>query len=203
MIAIIKYKAGNTASVANALERLGAEFYLAETPDELEKADGIVFPGVGHAGSAMRSLQDQGVAGWLKKTDKLVLGICVGMQLLYETSTEGDTIGLGIIPGSLQKFDEQKAKVPHMGWNQIKINGSPHPILKNLSPEHYLYFVHSYYAPVSEDTLASCDYINDFSAIVAKGNFIGVQFHPEKSGNVGSMVLQNFLNMVHSVEKVS
>ncbi|HBQ58302.1 MAG TPA: imidazole glycerol phosphate synthase subunit HisH [Balneolaceae bacterium] len=198
MIAIIKYKAGNTASVSNALERLGAEFYLAETPKDLEKADGIIFPGVGHASSAMRSLKDQGVADWLKQTSKPVLGICVGMQLMYETSTEGDTVGLGIIPGSLQKFDEKEAKVPHMGWNRIKMNGSTHPILKNLSPKHYLYFVHSYYAPVSENTLASCDYIHDFTAIVAKDNYTGVQFHPEKSGTVGSMVLQNFLEMVYS-----
>jgi len=201
MIAIIKYKAGNTASVANALKRLGADYYLAETPEELEKADGIIFPGVGHAGSAMRSLEDQGVADWLKRTKKPVLGICVGMQLLFETSTEGNTVGLGIIPGSLQKFDEQKAKVPHMGWNRIQTNGHEHPILKNLSSKHYLYFVHSYYAPVCENTLASCDYIHDFSAIVSKDNFTGVQFHPEKSGNVGSMVLQNFLDMVYSREK--
>lgn len=202
MIAIIKYKAGNTASVSNALERLGADFYLAETPEDLEKAEGVIFPGVGHAGAAMRSLQEQGIAEWLKKTDKPVLGICVGMQLLYETSTEGDTTGLGIIPGALQKFDETQAKVPHMGWNRINTNGNAHPILKNLNSDHYLYFVHSYYAPVGEDTLASCDYINDFTAIVAKGNFVGVQFHPEKSGNVGSMVLQNFLDMVYSEEGV-
>lgn len=198
MIAIIKYKAGNTASVSNALERLGADFYLAETPEDLEKADGVIFPGVGHAGAAMKSLKNQNIDTWLKKTEKPVLGICVGMQLLYETSTEGDTIGLGVIPGALQKFDETKAKVPHMGWNKINTNGESHPILNNLSSKHYLYFVHSYYAPVSEATLASCDYINDFTAIVAKDNYMGVQFHPEKSGNVGSMILQNFLDLVYS-----
>lgn len=201
MIAIIKYKAGNTASVSNALERLGADFYLAETPEELEKADGIIFPGVGHAGSAMKSLKEQGVAEWLKNTKKPVLGICVGMQLLYETSTEGNTVGLGVIPGALQKFDETQAKVPHMGWNRINMNGEQHPILKNLSSKHYLYFVHSYYAPVGEETLASCEYINDFTAIVAKENYMGVQFHPEKSGNVGSMVLQNFLDLVYAARK--
>lgn len=200
MIAIIKYKAGNTASVVNALDRLGAEFILAETPEELEQADGIIFPGVGHARSAMESLKQQEVDEWLKKTSKPVLGICVGMQLLYETSTEGDTVGLGIIPGALQKFDEAKAKVPHMGWNRLKDLGN-HAILKNLNQKHYLYFVHSYFAPVTEHTLASCDYINDFSAIVAKDNFIGVQFHPEKSGNVGSMILQNFLDLVYSPKR--
>ena len=202
MIAIIKYKAGNTASVANALERLGAKYFFAKTPKELESAKAIIFPGVGHAGAAMESLKENGVDQWLKDTKKPVLGICVGMQLLFETSTEGDTVGLGVIPGALEKFDETKAKVPHMGWNKLKNNDS-HPITKNLIEKNYLYFVHSYYAPVGEYTLATCNYINDFSAIVAKDNFIGVQFHPEKSGSVGSMILQNFLDMVYSPEKVN
>lgn len=197
MIAIIKYKAGNTASVANALERLEARYFFAETPEELESARAVIFPGVGHAGAAMESLKEKGVDEWLKNTKKPVLGICVGMQLMYENSSEGDTAGLGIIPGSLKKFDESKAKVPHMGWNKLKSTGQ-HPILKNLIEKNYLYFVHSYYAPVSEHTLATCNYINDFSAIVAKDNFIGVQFHPEKSGSVGSMILQNFLDLVYS-----
>lgn len=199
MIAIIKYKAGNTASVVNALERLDTKYFLAETPDELERADGIIFPGVGHAAAAMKSLREQGVDSWLKNTKKPVLGVCVGMQLLYETSSEGDTVGLGIIPGALQKFDETKAKVPHMGWNRIKTNSSQnHAILKNLLPQHYFYFVHSYFAPLNEYTLALCNYINDFTAIAAKDNFIGVQFHPEKSGSVGSIILQNFLDLVYS-----
>ncbi|MAL19021.1 MAG: imidazole glycerol phosphate synthase subunit HisH [Balneola sp.] len=202
MIAIIKYKAGNTASVANALDRLGAKFYFAETPKELETAKAVIFPGVGHASSAMKSLEEKGVDEWLKQTKKPVLGICVGMQLLFESSSEGDTVGLGIIPGALKKFDEKEAKVPHMGWNKLQ-DTKKHPILRNLIAKHYLYFVHSYYAPVSEHTLATCNYINDFSAIVAKDNFIGVQFHPEKSGSVGSLILQNFLDLVYSPEKVS
>lgn len=203
MIAIIRYKAGNTASVANALERLGADYYFADTADELEKADGIIFPGVGHARSAMESLKSKGMDEWLKKTRKPVLGICVGMQLLFENSTEGDTAGLGILPGTLKKFDETREKVPHMGWNTLKANGrAGHPILKHLSDKQYLYFVHSYYAPVSEHTLASCDYISEFSAIVARDNYIGVQFHPEKSGSVGSVILQNFLDLVYSPDKI-
>lgn len=202
MIAIIKYKAGNTASVANALDRLGAQYFFAETPEELESAKAVIFPGVGHAGAAMKSLQEKGVDEWLRNTRKPVLGICVGMQLFFETSTEGDTVGLGIIPGSLQKFNEKEAKVPHMGWNKLK-DPHEHPILKNLITKNYLYFVHSYYAPVGDHTLATCNYINDFSAIVAKDNFIGVQFHPEKSGSVGSMILQNFLDLVYSPDKVS
>lgn len=201
MIAIIKYKAGNTASVANALDRLGAHYFFAETPEELESAKAVIFPGVGHAGAAMESLREKGVDEWLKNTKKPVLGICVGMQLLFETSTEGNTVGLGVIPGALKKFDEKEAKVPHMGWNKL-INPGKHAILKNLISKNYLYFVHSYYAPVGDFTLATCHYINDFSAIVAKDNFIGVQFHPEKSGSVGSMILQNFLDLVYSPEKV-
>lgn len=201
MIAIIKYKAGNTASVANALDRLSAHYFFAETPEELESAKAVIFPGVGHAGAAMRSLEEKGVDEWLKNTKKPVLGICVGMQLMFETSTEGDTIGLGVIPGALKKFDESKAKVPHMGWNKL-INLKKHAILKNLLSKNYLYFVHSYYAPVGDYTLAACNYINDFSAIVAKDNFIGVQFHPEKSGSVGSLILQNWLDLVYSPEKV-
>ena len=201
MIAIIKYKAGNTASVANALDRLGARYFFAETPNELESAKAVIFPGVGHAKSAMKSLEKNGVDEWLKNTNKPVLGICVGMQLLFESSSEGDTVGLGIIQGSLKKFDETQAKVPHMGWNKLK-DTQKHPILKNLIEKHYLYFVHSFYAPVSDHTLATCNYINDFSAIVAKDNFVGVQFHPEKSGSVGSMILQNFLDMVYSPEKL-
>lgn len=201
MIAIIKYKAGNTASVANALDRLGAQYFFAETPKELESAKAVIFPGVGHASAAMESLKEKGVDEWLKNTRKPVLGICVGMQLLFESSTEGDTVGLGIIPGSLNKFDSSKAKVPHMGWNKLK-DHEDHPIMKNLISKNYLYFVHSYYAPVGEYTLATCNYITDFSAIVAKDNFTGVQFHPEKSGSVGSMVLQNFLDHVYSDEKV-
>lgn len=131
MIAIIKYKAGNTASVANALDRLGAQYFFAETPKELESAKAVIFPGVGHASAAMESLKEKGVDEWLKNTRKPVLGICVGMQLLFESSTEGDTVGLGIIPGSLNKFDSSKAKVPHMGWNKLK-DHEDHPIMKNL-----------------------------------------------------------------------
>lgn len=202
MIAIIKYKAGNTASVANALDRLGAQYFFAEKPNELETADGIIFPGVGHARSAMESLEEKGVDEWLKQTKKPVLGICVGMQLMFESSTEGNTVGLGVIPGSLKKFDESQAKVPHMGWNTID-KKNEHAILRNLIPNHYMYFVHSFYAPVTEHTLAACNYINDFSAVVAKDNYMGVQFHPEKSGSVGSLILQNFLDLVYSPEKVN
>jgi len=200
MIAIIKYKAGNLASVSNALDRLGAPYFFASSPDELESATGIIFPGVGHIDAALQSLEELNIANWLKKTTKPVLGICVGMQLFYEGSEEGDGKGLGIIPGTLRKFDETKAKVPHMGWNTFSHTGE-HTILKNISEKDYMYYVHSFYAPVNEYTMASCNYINEFSSVVTKDNFIGIQFHAEKSGNAGSHILQNFLDLVHEKER--
>lgn len=196
MIALIKYRAGNITSVSNALDRLGVDFYLAETVDELEKADGIIFPGVGHAGSAMESLKENGIDAYLKSTKKPVLGICVGMQLLFETSTEGDTIGLGVIPGGLVRFDSKTEKVPHMGWNTIQKNGA-HPLLRNIEENEYLYFVHSYYAPENQHAVASCEYITPFTAVVSKDNYFGVQFHPEKSGKVGAKILKNFIDYVY------
>lgn len=202
MIAIIKYKAGNIASVSNALDRLGAHYFFAETPKELESAKAVIFPGVGHAHSAMESLKENDVDEWLKNTKKQVLGICVGMQLMYESSTEGNTVGLGIIPGSLKKFSSETSKVPHMGWNTIH-KEEEHHLIHGIGQNQHLYFVHSYYAPVNECTIASCNYINPFSAAVVKNNFMGVQFHPEKSGNEGSKVLQNFLDLVYSEEKVT
>lgn len=195
MIGIIKYQAGNLTSVSNALKRLGAGHFVSDQPDELEKADGIIFPGVGHAGAAMDDLRSRDLDVWLKNTSKPVLGICLGMQLLYESSEEGDSDTLGVIPGRLKKFDSSQAKVPHMGWNQFEPK-TDHPLISGISDQQFLYYVHGYYAPANEYTLATCKYITDFAAVVAKDNFMGVQFHPEKSGQVGSLLLQNFLDIV-------
>lgn len=195
MIAIINYEAGNLASVANALNRLQADFIITNKTEKLQHSDAVIFPGVGHAQPAMESLQKNGLDEWLRQTQKPLLGICLGMQLLFEKSEEGNSKGLGIIPGKLKKFDSSQAKVPHMGWNTTqKITG--HPLIKSLNNNHYFYFVHSFYAPVNNFTIASSHYINDFSAIVARDNVVGVQFHPEKSGDAGSLLLQNFLMMV-------
>ena len=195
MIGIIKYQAGNLASVQNALDRLGANYFASDDPSELEKADGIIFPGVGHAAAAMDNLRSRDLDIWLKQTKKPVLGICLGMQLLYESSEEGDCSTLGIIPGRLKKFDASEAKVPHMGWNQFQ-PVKEHALIKGISNKQFEYYVHGYYAPANEHTLATCKYINDFAAVVAKDNFLGVQFHPEKSGSVGSHLLQNYLDLV-------
>ena len=195
MIGIIKYQAGNLASVQNALDRLGADYFTSDDTEELNKADGIIFPGVGHAAAAMDNLRSRDLDVWLRQTKKPVLGICLGMQLLYESSEEGDCTTLGVIPGRLRKFNASEAKVPHMGWNQFQPLRE-HDLIKGISNKQFEYYVHGYYAPTNEYTLATCKYITNFAAVVAKDNFMGVQFHPEKSGQVGSHLLQNFLDMI-------
>lgn len=200
MIGIIKYQAGNLASVSNALDRLQADYIISNNTDELDKTDAIIFPGVGHAAAAMDDLRSKNLDAWLKNTKKPVLGICLGMQLFYDSSEEGDCEALGIIPGRLKRFDSTKAKVPHMGWNSFE-SIKKHNLLTGIEEKHFLYYVHGYYAPLSDYTLASCNYIQNFTAVTAKDNFIGVQFHPEKSGQVGSLLLQNFLDMVNSHER--
>lgn len=192
MIAIIDYKAGNIASVSNALARLGSDFVVTADLTTLRQADGVVFPGVGHAGSAMEALKEKNLVDFLTTTEKPLLGICLGMQLFYESSEEGETETLGIIPGRLKKFDPASGKVPHMGWNTIDIKAG-HPILEGIESQSYFYHVHSYFAPVNEYTLASGNYINPFASIVSHKNYTGVQFHPEKSGKIGEKLLENFL----------
>jgi len=196
MIAIINYEAGNLASVSNALERLDEAFMVTNKTEELEKADAIIFPGVGHALPAMRSLKKYGLDRFLTETDKPLLGICLGMQLLFESSEEGKTEGLGIIPGKLKKFDATRDKVPHMGWNTFT-EVMDCPLLKGISDKQFFYYVHSFYAPVNNYTLATSHYINDFSAVVGRNNVFGVQFHPEKSSDAGTLLLQNFIGMIN------
>lgn len=195
MIGIIKYQAGNLASVSNALDRLQTDSIITDNPAELENVSCVIFPGVGHAGAAMDDLRSRDLDVWLKNTEKPVLGICLGMQLLFESSEEGDSQMLGLIPGKLKKFDSSRAKVPHMGWNRFETAGN-HPLLKGINTSEYFYYVHSYFAPVTDHSVASCHYIEPFSSVVAYENFMGVQFHPEKSGEAGSLLLQNFVTHV-------
>jgi len=195
MIAIIDYKAGNLMSVSNALLRIGADFQVTWKREVLDRADAVIFPGVGHAESAMQALEERDLVSWLQHTTKPVLGICLGMQLLYESSAEGDTRGLGVLPGRLERFDESRGKVPHLGWNAFS-ELRDHPLLDGLRAEQQMYYVHSYYAPVTGDTVASCDYQLPFTAVAARGNFMGAQSHPEKSGENGEVLLRNFLKMV-------
>lgn len=202
MIGIIDYEAGNIASVTNALNRLNVDLAVTNDTDKLEQCDGYIFPGVGHASSAMSSLDEHNLIGWLKGIKKPLLGICLGMQLLFEESEEGDSPGIGVIPGRLRKFDSKQGKVPHMGWNTFS-DITDHTLLNGIHKDDYFYYVHSYYAPVNQYTLATCDYISIFASVVANNNFLGVQFHPEKSGSAGERLLSNFLSIVRDSTSVT
>lgn len=196
MIAMIDYDAGNVASVSNALTRLGVEHVITADRNILDEARGVIFPGVGHAEAAMRSLIDRGLDHWLLQAQKPVLGICVGLQLMYESSEESSIPTLGIFPGRLRRFDSTELKVPHMGWNTFR-DVKRHPLLIGLDASDYHYFVHSYYPPIGDVTLASCEYGVPFTAVAAEGNFMGVQYHPEKSGAAGATLLRNFCDIVY------
>jgi len=201
MIGIIDYGMGNLFSVSKALERLGAEYFISADHNELLNADGLIIPGVGSFRDAMERLQVNTIKEYAA-TGKPLLGICLGMQLLFESSEEnGLTEGLGLLPGSVRRFSGQTPegesyKVPHMGWNKLEfVNDSP--LIKNLE-EDYVYFVHSYFvdAQNSDVLIAKADYHEQVSAVVGKDNIMGMQFHPEKSSKLGMALLNNFLQMV-------
>jgi len=196
MIAIVDYNAGNTCSVINALNRLGIEHKLTKDHEEVRNADKIILPGVGHAKAAMDNLKATGLPEILKGAKQPFLGVCVGMQLMAEMSTEGPTEALGIVNDTVKKFefDTNEIKVPHMGWNKINIT-SDHPVFQGIENQSYVYFVHSYFMPINEFTACSTSYGFDYSAAIVKDNFIGVQFHPEKSGPIGEQLLKNFVEL--------
>ena len=187
---IVDYGAGNIQSVLFALERQGVKALLSHDLEVIEKADKVIFPGVGHAASAMEKLQASGVDQLLPQLTQPVLGICLGMQLMCNRSEEGNTKGLGIFDVEVKAF-EKKLKVPHIGWNTIaQLKGS---LFNEIEENAYIYMVHSYYAALSSKTIAVCQYDIPYSAALAKDNFFGTQFHPEKSSNVGNKILENFL----------
>ncbi|WP_372754933.1 imidazole glycerol phosphate synthase subunit HisH [Labilibaculum sp.] len=191
-IVIIDYDAGNIQSVKYAFERLGITPIVSNQEDVIRTADKVIFPGVGEAAWAMNSLRKNGLDQLIPQLKQPVLGICLGMQLMCESSEESNTKGLGIFPLKVKRFTKDR-KVPHMGWNQLEhLNGS---LLTGVSEKEYAYFVHSYYVPCSKETLASCNYILNFSAALQKDNFYASQFHPEKSGSVGVKILENFINL--------
>jgi glutamine amidotransferase len=191
-VAIIEYKAGNVQSVIYALSRLGIAPVLTDDAEYISKADKVIFPGQGEAKSAMRYLREKGLDQLIPMLKQPVLGICIGLQLLCKHSEEGDTDCLGVFDLKVKKF-EPKLKVPHVGWNDIKHDGSS--LFVGLSPHAYLYYVHSYYAETGADTVATTQYINPFSAALERDNFYAVQAHPEKSGKDGEKILENFLKL--------
>jgi imidazole glycerol-phosphate synthase subunit HisH len=192
MIAIIKYNAGNIESVKNAINGLGFECIVTNNHKEISTADKVIFPGVGEASSAMNCLEEEGLIDVIKSLKQPVLGICLGMQLLCSHSEEGDTKGMEIFSTQVKKFPPTD-KVPHMGWNNFtEVKGE---LFQGIETENDMYFVHGFYAEVCSETIAFSDYINPFSSALNKDNFYGVQFHPEKSADVGEKLLKNFLEL--------
>ncbi|MBD2721292.1 imidazole glycerol phosphate synthase subunit HisH [Hymenobacter armeniacus] len=193
-IAVVDYKGGNVQSVLFALERLGAVPTLTCDPEVLNKADKVLFPGEGEAASAMAALREAGLDQVLPSLRQPFLGICLGMQLLGQHSEENDTTLLGLLPFHVRRFvPDAQHKVPHMGWNNLQALQSP--LFAGLTEQDHVYFVHSYYAPVGEYTIAQAAHPAPFSAAVQHANFYGVQFHTEKSGAVGTRILSNFLEL--------
>jgi imidazole glycerol-phosphate synthase subunit HisH len=192
MIAIIRYNAGNITSVQNALNRLGYESIITDDETEIRKADKVIFPGVGEASTAMQYLQERKLDVLIKSLTQHVLGICLGQQLMCSFSEENNTTCLGIFDATVKLFPPTEL-VPHMGWNNVEASNSE--LFEGITINDNFYFVHSYYATICENTIATCNYILPFSAAMQKDNFYATQFHPEKSADVGERVLRNFLEV--------
>ena len=185
----------NIGSVRYALQRLGVDAALTSDSATIRTADKVILPGVGAAGPGMARLRELDLVDLLRSLQQPVLGVCLGMQLLCEHSEEGDTECLGLIPSPVRRFAEAPGlRVPHMGWNRVTTQRE-HSLLAGLGDDEQAYFVHSYAVPVSDWTLASSDYGVPFSAVIARDNFYGMQFHPERSAAVGAKLLKNFLNL--------
>lgn len=191
-IAIIDYGAGNIQSVVFALELIGFEGIITNDWNIIKSADKVIFPGVGEASSAMKMLQESSLDVLIPTLKQPVLGICLGMQLMCKQSEEGNTNGLGIFNVNVVKFSNE-VKVPQMGWNTIYNLKSP--LFEGIKENEFMYLVHSFYAPLSENTIATTNYQQEYSTALQRDNFFGVQFHPEKSGTFGAQILKNFLNL--------
>lgn len=192
-VAVIKLGVGNTASVMFALERLGAKAVLTSDPDRVRDAERVILPGVGAAAAAMRLLTASGMTRVLQSFTRPLLGICLGQQLLYQESEEGDADGLGLLDGAVKALRPARdLPVPHMGWSALHVE-QDHPLFEGVRSNDYAYFVHSYACPVDSNTIAIAEYGRQFAAAVAKGDIFGCQFHPERSGQIGARILRNFL----------
>jgi len=189
-IVIINYGAGNIQSIMFAIERLGYKAVLSNNPDEIKAADKVIFPGVGEASYAMKMLQESGLDVLIPTLKQPVFGICLAMQLMCNSSEEGNTKGLGIFDVDVVKFTS-KVKVPQMGWNTIYNLKSD--LFKGIAENEYMYLVHSFYAPLCAETIATTNYELEYSSALENDNFYGTQFHPEKSGDIGEQILKNFL----------
>ncbi|MCU7616542.1 imidazole glycerol phosphate synthase subunit HisH [Chryseobacterium sp. PBS4-4] len=192
MFAIIKYNGGNVNSVQNALNRLNEKSIITDDFKLIQKADKVIFPGVGEASSTMKLLKEKNLDQLIPKLTQPVLGICLGMQLMCGSNEEGNTEGMGIFDINVKKFPSENI-VPHMGWNTI--SGLKSSLFSEISEGDDFYFVHSYFCELSEFTTSVCDYILPFSATLQKDNFFATQFHPEKSGKIGNQLLKNFLKI--------
>ena len=191
-IAIINYGAGNIQSILFAIERLGYTAVLTNSPDEIQQADKVIFPGVGEASYAMQKLIESGLDSLIPTLKQPVLGICLGMQLMCHHSEEGNTNGLGIFDANVIRFSNN-VKVPQMGWNQIYNLKSS--LFQGINDNEYMYLVHSYYVPNCKEAIATTNYDLEYASALQKNNFYGTQFHPEKSGDVGEQILGNFLKL--------
>jgi|TARA_R110002051_G_scaffold81751_1_gene145861 glutamine amidotransferase len=198
-IVILNYGAGNIQSIKFAIERLGYTATLSNDPSEIQTADKVIFPGVGEASSAMLKLKETGLDSIIPSLKQPVLGICLGMQLMCNRSEEGGTKGLGIFDVDVLRFNtrnssqQESIKIPQIQWNTIRDLKSP--LFKGIAENEFIYMVHSFYAPVTEQTIATSNYGLEYSAALAKDNFYGTQFHPEKSSSVGEQILKNFLEI--------
>lgn len=193
MIAVIDYDTGNLCSVANALGRLGAEYRITSSPEEIRQAERVLLPGVGEASRAMAKLEERGLVETIRSLTQPVLGICIGMQLLCRRSEENDTPCLGIFDNEVQRLSSPELKVPHMGWNTI--NNLVSPLFEGIEEGAWVYYVHSFAPTVNADTIAVTGYGGAFSAAIRKNNFYGTQFHPEKSAGTGERILQHFIKL--------
>jgi glutamine amidotransferase len=196
-LVIIDSGGANIASLRYAIDRLGVTSELTTDPDKVRAATHVILPGVGAAADCMTRLQrTPGLVDTIRNLRQPMLGICVGMQLLFESSEEGEVPCLGLLPGRVRRFaDRDDLPVPHMGWNQLEFEPGASALLKDITPGDHVYFVHSYSAPVGPLTLASSTYGGPFSALVQSGNVFGAQFHPERSARIGSLLLRNFIQL--------